>query len=250
MSSSVPPIDDFTDQRVIITGGTRGIGRGMSRAFLRRGAHVTSTYSGNEEAAQSLRAEAGEDAARLTTVRFDVADHERVKAFFESLTVAPDVVIANAGIRRDAMTAMTSSEDWHRVLAVNLDGTFHVAKFAVRAMSRRRYGRIIFVTSPSAELGFEGQGAYAASKAGQVALMRVLAKEVASRQITVNCVSPGFVDTELLKDLGPDHKSKLLSTVPARRFGTEDEIASAVLFLASRSASYVSGAVLRVTGGL
>ncbi|MBI2378159.1 MAG: SDR family oxidoreductase [Deltaproteobacteria bacterium] len=243
-------LDDFEGQRVVVTGGTRGIGRSLSLAFLARGAYVAATYSGRDDAAESIRLEAGAQASRLETPRFDVAEHDQVKAFFEGLAVAPDVVISNAGIRRDALTAMTSAEDWRRTLAVNLDGTFHVAKHAVRAMSRRRYGRIIFVTSPSAELGIEGQGAYAASKAGQIALMRVLSKEVASRSITVNCVSPGFVETELLGDLSEEHKAKLLGAVPLKRFGTPEEIACAVLFLASKAASYVTGSVLRVAGGL
>ena len=139
---------------------------------------------------------------------------------------------------------------WRRVLAVNLDGVFHTCKHGVRAMMRKRYGRIVNVTSPSGRFGFPGQANYAASKAGLEGLTRSLAREVATRGITVNCVSPGFVLTDLIRDLPEKLLKKMKDDVPMQRFGEPEEIAAAVLFLVSREASYVTGSVLDVTGGI
>lgn len=240
---------DFTGQRVIVTGGTRGIGAAITRAFLDAGASVTAVYASNEEAAKRFVAETP-GAERLTVAQLDVADHVAVERFFGALEAAPEVVINNAGIRRDAIVGMMREEDWRRVLAVNLDGTFHVSKSSIQLMSRKRYGRIINIVSPSAYLGFAGQANYAASKAGQIAMSKALSKEVAKRNITVNCVSPGFIDTELLADLSAEQKAAYVELVPMKRFGTAAEVAHAVLFLASKQASYVTGATLEVTGGI
>lgn len=242
-------MSDFQGQRVIVTGGTRGIGAAITEAFLARGAEVIATYAGNQAAAEAFRTKMAHE--RLQLAAFDVADSAAVEAFWKGLEGQPvQVVVNNAGIRKDQIVGMMPVEDWRRVISVNLDGNFYMAKQAVLAMSRQRYGRIIQITSPSGELGFAGQANYAASKAGQVGLSRALAKEVAKRNITVNCVSPGFIDTELLADLSEDQKKAFLEMVPMKRFGTGAEVASAVLFLASKEASYVTGAVLEVTGGI
>lgn len=240
---------DFRDQRVIVSGGTRGIGAAISSAFLEAGATVTATFTADIARAEAFRA-ASPHAARLSLAQFDVADHGAVEAFFGTLEGPPEVVVANAGIRRDGILGMMPREDWRRVLDVNLDGAYHLFKFAVKAMSRQRYGRLIAITSPSGQLGFAGQANYAASKAGQVALARSLAREVAKRNITVNCVSPGFIDTEFLSDLGPEHRQGMLELVPLKRFGTAAEVAHAVLFLATREAAYITGTTLEVTGGI
>ena len=239
---------DFEGQRVVVTGGTRGIGRAISVAFLEAGAEVHAMYAGNDEAAERFVEEQG--ASRLFVAKVDVSDYGAVERFFGALPSPPQVVVNNAGIRRDQIVGMLPVEDWRRVLEVNLDGTFYVSKLAVMAMSRQRYGRIVNIVSPSAHLGFPGQASYAASKAGQIAMARSLAKEVAKRKITVNCVSPGFVDTELLADLPEEQKKAYVDMVPMKRFGTGEEVASAVLYLASKEASYISGATLEVTGGL
>ncbi|MEM9803358.1 MAG: 3-oxoacyl-ACP reductase FabG [Planctomycetota bacterium] len=241
----------FEDQHVIVTGGTRGIGRAVSLAFLREGAVVHATYRGDEAAAEELVEAAGDARERVRLARFDVADHDAVRAFWEGLDdAAVDVLIANSGIRRDSLLATMSPEDWSAVIDTNLTGAYTMSKFAVQNMMRQRYGRIVFTTSPAGRFGFEGQGNYSASKAGQVGLMRSLCKEVAKRKITVNCVSPGFIATDLIDDLPEDLVASYKKSVPARRFGTTDEVAAAVLFLASREASYVTGATLDVTGGL
>ena len=160
------------------------------------------------------------------------------------------VLVANSGIRRDGILATMSPGDWDDVLRANLTGGYVMAKFAVQNMMRQRYGRILFTTSPAGRFGFEGQGNYSASKAGQVGLMRSLCKEVAKRKITVNCVSPGFIATELLDDLPDALRDEYRKSVPAKRFGTPEEVASAVLYLASAEASYITGATLDITGGL
>lgn len=240
---------DFADQRVIITGGTRGIGAAITRAFADAGAEIIANYATDRDAAESFRA-ALPSPGRVRLARFDVSDYDQVDRFFAGLDAAPQVVVNNAGIRRDQIVGLLSRDDWRRVMAVNLDGTFYMSKMAVQAMSRQRYGRIINITSPSGKLGFPGQGAYAASKAGQVALMRTLSKEVARRRITVNCVSPGFVETELLADLPEEHRKGFLGMVPMGRFGDPDEVAHAVLFLATKGAAYITGHTLEVTGGI
>jgi 3-oxoacyl-[acyl-carrier protein] reductase len=145
---------------------------------------------------------------------------------------------------------MMSVEDWDDVIHTNLTGTYHMSKLAVQHLMRRRYGRIVNITSPIGRYGFAGQANYAASKAGQEAFTRSLSKEVASRKITVNCVSPGFIDTDFIADLPEDQKKKYLSQVPMKRFGTVEEVARAVLFLADRDSAYVNGAVLEITGGI
>ena len=145
---------------------------------------------------------------------------------------------------------MMPSEDWNQVITTNLGGTFSMSKFAVQNMLRQRYGRIIMITSPAGEFGFTGQCNYGASKAGQIGFMRSLCKEVAKRNITVNCISPGFIDTELLEDLPDKLRSQYSEMVPMRRFGAPEDIAYAVECLAAKEASYITGTTLEVTGGL
>lgn len=244
---------DFNDRVALVTGGTKGIGAACVDGLLAAGATVTAVYAGDQGAAEAFaeaRADAGE---RLQVARCDVSDPEAVTALFAAMRERNDkldVVVNSAGIRKDAVLAMMSPSDWSRVLDVNLTGTWAVCKEAVKDMVSARYGRIVNITSPSGALGFAGQSNYAASKAGQVALTKSLAKEVAKRKITVNCVSPGFVDTALIADLPDEQVKAYKQMVPLRRFAQPEEIADIVLFLCSDSAGYVTGAVYDVTGGL
>ncbi len=245
--------DSFAGQTAVVTGGTRGIGRAMTLAFLEQGACVHATWTGNESAAAALADEAARFEGRLRLHRFDVADEAAVVAFWTGLEAEPDgvqILVNNAGIRRDQIVGTLPLADWNAVLGVNLTGSFLMAKQAVRAMLPRKYGRIVFVTSPSGLHGFQGQANYAASKAGQIGLMRTLAREVGKRKITVNCLSPGFVDTELIKDLREEVRAEHKRMVPIGRFATTEEIAHAALYLCSRGASYVNGTTLEVHGGL
>jgi 3-oxoacyl-[acyl-carrier protein] reductase len=185
--------------------------------------------------------------------RVDVSDYQAVEALYglmEKQFDTIDILVACAGIRRDAALAMMKEEDWRRVIDVNLTGGYTMAKFGVQLMMKQKYGRIIFITSPMGHLGFAGQANYAASKAGQVGMMKSLSKEVAKRNITANCVSPGFIDTDFLQGLTEAQVKEYKKMVPVRRFGAPEEIAEAVLFLAAKKAAYINGAVLEVTGGL
>ena len=244
---------DFQGQTAIVTGGVRGIGRSIAEGFLEAGARVVATYSSNEAAAARFKEDNSEAAGRVEVRKCDVSSYNEVEEFFEYIDKQYEgfeVLVNNAGIRKDAVLAMMRESEWHDVLNVNLSGIFYTSKFAVMSMMRKRYGRIINITSPSGKYGFEGQANYAASKAGLVALTRSLSKEVARRNITVNCVSPGFIATELIEDLPEELRSSYVAQVPMKRFGKPDEVAACVLFLASRDASYVNGATLEVTGGL
>lgn len=243
---------DFTGQTAVITGGTRGIGRAAAEAFLAAGAAVVCLYGGDERAAGEMRA-AHADSARVRVEKIDVADADACRDFWRGLEergVVPEILVNSAGIRKDAILAMLPEEDWERVMRVNLGGVFHMCKYAVQTMSGRRYGRIVNLTSPSGKLGFEGQANYAASKAGIVALTRSLSKETARRGITVNSVSPGFIDTDLIRDLPEEQAKRYRQMVPVGRFGRAGEVADAILFLAARESAYITGSVLEVTGGL
>lgn len=244
---------NFEGQTAVVTGGTRGIGRGIAEAFLEAGAQVVVTYAANEEAAAKFKAELSKFEGRLHLQRFDVADHdacENLFKFVDDQLGGCQVVVNNSGIRKDNVVGALDPKDWGRVIDVNLTGTFNMSKFAVRSMMRKRYGRIITITSPAGHFGFRGQASYSASKAGQVGFSRSLSKEVASRNITVNCVSPGFIETDLIGDLPEDLVKTYKAQVPLGRFGTPAEVAACVLFLASKEAGYITGATLDVTGGL
>ena len=244
---------DFSDQTALVTGGTRGIGRAISEAFLNAGARVIANYCGNDEAANAFKEANAEAGDRLHLAKFDVSDYDAVESFFRGL---PDkygalhVLVNNSGIRRDSVLAMMTREDWERVISVNLTGTYNMCKFGVQAMMGERYGRIVNITSPCGHFGFEGQANYAATKAGMVGMTRSLSKEVAKRKITVNCVSPGFVETDLIVDLPEELSKEYKRMVPLRRFAKTEEVAHAVLFLATREAAYITGTTLGVTGGL
>ncbi|MDY6862004.1 MAG: 3-oxoacyl-ACP reductase FabG [Thermodesulfobacteriota bacterium] len=244
---------DFKGQTVIVTGGTRGIGRSIADSFLKTGAKVIVTFSANEAAAAQFKKENRDFADRIDMQKFDVSDYEQVERFYkyiESEYGSFEILINNAGIRKDSILAMMKESDWSNVIKVNLTGIFYMCKFAVMILMRKRYGRIINITSPMGKYGFEGQANYSASKAGQIGLTRSLSKEVATRGITVNCVSPGFIETELIQDLPEKLRTSYISQIPAKRFGKTEEVTPCVLFLASKEASYITGSVIEVTGGL
>jgi len=241
----------FENQTVIVTGGTRGIGRGISEAFLKEGAIVIATYAGNDQAAMKFKEEMNTD--RLSVKKCDVRDENAVIAFFNELeTTHPkiEVLVNNSGIRKDQVTAMMNLAEWNDVINTNLTGTFLMSKHAVLKMMSNRYGRIVNMSSIGGQLGLPGQANYAASKAGQIAISKTLSKEVAKRGITVNNVLPGFIDTELLADLPEEQRKEYMKDVPMKRFGKVEEVAAAVLFLASKEASYITGACLEISGGL
>lgn len=244
---------DFSNQTVIVTGGTRGIGRGIAEAFLKSGATVIATYAGNDAAAMKMKESNSEYGEKIIVKKCDVRSEEAVIEFFkyvEETHPKIEVLVNNSGIRKDQVTAMMSLNEWNDVIGTNLTGTFLMSKHAVLQFMKNRYGRIVNMSSIGGSLGLPGQANYAASKAGQIAISKTLSKEVAKRGITVNNVCPGFIDTELLADLPPEQIKEYMKEVPMKRFGKVEEVASAVLFLASREASYITGASLEITGGL
>lgn len=244
---------DFQNQTVIVTGGTRGIGRGISEAFLKKGATVIATYAGNDAAANKMKEENSSFGEKLFVKKCDVRDEKAVLDFYkyvEESFPTVEVLINNSGIRKDQLTATMTLTEWNDVISTNLTGTFLMSKHAVLQFMKNRYGRIVNMSSIGGSLGLPGQANYAASKAGQIAISKSLSKEVAKRGITVNNVCPGFIDTELLADLPEERRSEYMKDVPMKRFGKVEEVASAVLFLASREASYITGASLEISGGL
>lgn len=246
-------LEDFTDQIVLITGATRGIGKAIAETFLKAGGTVAGVYSGNEEAAKQFSITNQKYASRFSLHKCDISKENQVETLFTELQnkySRLDVLINNAGIRKDAVLALMDFEKWQKVIDVNLTGTYLMSKQAVLFMMQNKFGRIINITSPVARLGFTGQANYAASKAGQIAMTKTLAKEVARKKITVNCVSPGFISTDLIDDLSKEQLAEYKKLVPMRRFGTVDDVANAVIFLSGKASSYITGTTLEVTGGL
>lgn len=246
-------MEDFSGQTVVVSGATRGIGRAIAVHFLEAGATVIGIYAGNTEAAASFSEEFKRYSARFELLKCNIAKETEVTALFamvEEKYQSLEILVNNAGIRKDAVLALMQKEQWQQVIDINLTGTYLMAKQAVLLMMQNKYGRIINITSPAAHLGFPGQANYAASKAGQVALTKTLAKEVAKKKITANCVSPGFISTDFINDLSKEQLTAYKKMVPMRRFGTPEEVADAVLFLAGNRAAYITGAVLEINGGL
>lgn len=243
----------FINQTVIVTGGTRGIGRGITESFLQEGATVIATYARNDTAANVFKEEMIQFGDKLILKKFDVSKSNECDEFFnqiESEVPSIEVLVNNSGIRQDNLTASMTEEQWDMVIDINLKGSFNMSKRAVLHMMKNRYGRIINISSIGGALGLPGQANYAASKAGQVAISKVLSKEVAKRKITVNNIAPGFIETELISDLPEDQVKEYKKSVPMKRFGTVAEVASAVQFLASKEASYITGTTIEVSGGL
>jgi 3-oxoacyl-[acyl-carrier protein] reductase len=246
-------MNEFKDQIIVVTGGTRGIGAGITEAFLEKGATVIATYSGNDKAANDFQERHKSFGSQLELKKFDVKQTAEVESFFKWLEEKHghmEVLVNNAGIRRDQIIATLSEEDWDGVIDTNLKGTYNMTKQAVLLMMKNRYGRIINMSSVGGKLGLPGQANYAASKAGQIALSLSVSKEVAKRNITINNVCPGFIETELIADLPEEQVKEYKSQVPMKRFGKVSEVAHAVLFFASKDSSYITGTTIDVAGGL
>jgi 3-oxoacyl-[acyl-carrier protein] reductase len=242
---------DFSGRTAIVTGGTKGIGKGICTDLVNAGCHVIALFSSDERAAEACKQDM--DSKHFEIIKCDVSDYESVEQLFNTFDkndISIDILVNNAGIRRDSVLAMMKPQDWQKVIDINLTGVYNMSKFAVMNMMKKRYGRIISITSPGREYGFEGQANYSASKAAIVAMSKSLSKEVAKRKITVNCVSPGFIDTELIGDLPEELVKSYKKMVPMKRFGKIEEVSPVVLFLASEKASYITGSVFDVDGGL
>jgi 3-oxoacyl-[acyl-carrier protein] reductase len=234
---------------VLVTGGNRGIGAACVEWFLANGDQVATTY----RSADAPATPAGADVTRFLAVRCDVTVAAEVEAAFTAVEEAwgpVEVLVANAGITRDGLLVRMSEEAFTDVIDANLTGSYRVAKRAVAKMLRLHSGRVIFLSSVGAYVGLPGQANYAASKAGLVGMARAIAREVGSRQITVNVVAPGVIDTDMTTALGEERLAAMTSLVPLGRAGSVGDIAGVVGFLASDAASYITGAVIPVDGGL
>lgn len=237
----------------VITGGTRGIGLAIAERMVAEGYDLLLTYRGDHDAAEEAKKALANSSQRVEVVSADISDPDGAKSTIDKATEEfgkIDVLINNAGITRDNLIMRMSEEDWDAVLDTNLKGAFLASKAVVRPMLRQRGGRIINITSVVGRMGNPGQANYAAAKAGLIGLTKTLAKEVGSRGITVNAVAPGFIDTRLTDVLSDDLKQQLLDATPLGRFGTVEDVANAVAFLASDQASYITGQVLSVDGGM
>jgi 3-oxoacyl-[acyl-carrier protein] reductase len=236
-----------------VTGGTRGIGAAITEALLEQGARVCSLYKQDDAAAERLRASLGVSADRLDLLRVDVTDDSAVEATFARLQERHgrlDILVYCAGAAFDALLLRTGGDRLRSSLRVNLEAPIACARRALPLMLRQHYGRIVHVTSVVAAAGNPGQTAYAAAKGGVEAFARSLAREVGSRGITVNCVSPGLIETEMTASLTAEQRSRALEATAVGRAGTPREVASAVTYLCSEAAGYITGVVLQVNGGM
>jgi 3-oxoacyl-[acyl-carrier protein] reductase len=240
---------DLTGKNALVTGASGGIGGGIARALYAQGATVV--LSGTRVAAlETLQAQLGSRAHRAVCDLSDPASVEALPKTAEAAAGPIDILVNNAGITRDNLSMRMKDEEWDQVIAVNLTAAFRLSRAVLRGMMKKRWGRIVSITSVVGGTGNPGQGNYAAAKAGLVGMTKSLAAEVASRNITVNCVAPGFVATPMTEVLNEDQKKALLGRIPVGRFGSPEDIAAAVVYLAGNEAGYITGQTLHVNGGM
>lgn len=245
-------MQDFKDKISLVTGASRGIGRAVAINLAARGARVALGGRDEKALAETAR-QVNEAGGEARVVHLDVTSDEAVTDAVQSIIQAwgrIDHLINNAGMTRDGLLIRARTTDWQAVIDTNLGGTFRVSRAVLRPMLKARSGRIVNVSSVIGEMGNSGQTLYAASKAGIIGLTKSLAREVASRTITVNCVAPGFIVTDMTRNMSDEARDELLSRVPLGRAGTTSDIADGIAFLLSDAAAYITGTVLRINGGL
>jgi len=238
---------------IVVTGASRGIGRGIAVTLAEPGCVVVINYSSNTDAAREAAAAVAAKGGSAHLCRFDISDPEAVKEAFKELGKRynrVDVLVNNAGITRDNLLALMKAGEWDAVIDTNLKGAFLCSQAVVKMMMRQKYGRIVNVTSVVGVIGNPGQCNYSAAKAGLLGLTRSLARELISRNITVNAVAPGFIETDMTHRLPEKARGELLTQIPAGRYGTPEDVAAAVKFLASDEAGYITGQVIHVNGGM
>lgn len=244
---------DSVKRTILVTGGSRGIGRGICLAFAHADNHIFFNYSSAGEAAAQTERLVTEAGGTATGIQVNVASEKEVSEFVAHAldeTGRIDVLVNNAGITRDGLLVRMKESDWEDVLNINLKGTFLCIKAVTKPMMKQRYGRIISVSSVVGVSGNPGQANYVASKAGIIGLTKGVAKELASRGITANVVAPGYIETDMTADLPDKAKEAMVNQIPLGRAGTPEDIAAAVVFLASDQAAYITGQVIHVSGGM
>lgn len=237
----------------VVTGGSRGIGRAISITLAKSGADVVVIYAGNKQKAEDTVAEIEQLGRRSLALQVDVSQSDQVNTAFKEIISSfgsIDILVNNAGITRDNLAMRLKEEDWDQVIDTNLKGVFLCSKAAIRPMMKRRQGKIINISSVVAVAGNPGQANYCAAKAGVIGLTKSMAKELASRQITVNAIAPGFIDTDMTEVLSEELKQQILAGIPLGRLGSAQDVAEAVRFLASEGANYITGQTLHIDGGM
>jgi 3-oxoacyl-[acyl-carrier protein] reductase len=244
---------DLEGRIAVVTGASRGIGRAIALEFARRGARVVVNYNSSADDAAAVVASVQELGSDAHAVQADVSDLEAATGLIKAAVEAYGdlhILVNNAGITRDGLIMTMGEAEWSQVMQTNLAATFYCSKAAVRHMMRKRYGRIINISSISGIMGNAGQTNYSASKAGQIGFTKALAREVAPRNITVNAVAPGFIETDIWQTVPEDIQTGMQDIIPLGRIGQAEEVAQAVAFLASDQAAYITGQVLNVDGGM
>jgi 3-oxoacyl-[acyl-carrier protein] reductase len=239
---------NFKNKKILVTGATGGIGDSIVKKFLSLDASVLGTGTNNEKL-EALK----KNYPKIETAKFDISEHEKIDEFIENVFSklgGLDILINNAGITKDNLSLRMKNDEWQKIIDINLSSTFYLCKSAIKKMLKNKYGRIVNITSIVGHTGNIGQANYSASKAGVVAMSKSLAIEYAKKNILVNCVSPGFIQTKMTEKISEEMKNTLLSRIPMNKLGTADDVSNTVAFLCSESSSYITGETIHVNGGM